>query len=244
MHRQRSGCFAMSRSRSRDPPSPRTHVSDAGEVSVPSHFWLEVANVLIRRYRHSPDEVVERVRALDEFAIRTIELDRSLWLLALDRMLQHGLSSYDAAYLALAEVTRGHGCSPSDASLERLPARARSVWAPSSAAEGPSPLRHAGTRARFGPTSANTWRRSAGDRPPHARLLLFGDALEGLLVGLHVNESACLGVALDGVPGWCRGLGATLHCADPVAGTRVLRHPSLMHASQLQPLVEPQLRHL
>ena len=47
---------------------------------------------------------MDRIRVLDEFSTRTVEVDRPLWLLALDRMVQHELSAYDATYLALAEA--------------------------------------------------------------------------------------------------------------------------------------------
>jgi len=74
-----------------------------GEVVVPWHFWLEVANVLVRRYRYEADDVVDTVRNLDAVEIRAVELNRVLWLLMLDRMTTLGLTAYDAAYLALAE---------------------------------------------------------------------------------------------------------------------------------------------
>jgi predicted nucleic acid-binding protein len=80
-----------------------SHASAGGEVHVPSHFWLEIGNVLARRYRFSTADIVEGVQLLDEFGPRTVELDRTLWLLALDRMERHRLSAYDATYLALAE---------------------------------------------------------------------------------------------------------------------------------------------
>lgn len=71
---------------------------------VPSHFWLELTNVLVRRYRMSPDAVVAALQALDDLGLVTIPSDRPAVLLALDRMTRFGLTSYDAAYLALAEV--------------------------------------------------------------------------------------------------------------------------------------------
>lgn len=82
----------------------RSHALAAGRVVVPVHFWLEVANVLVRRYRHTATEVIDRVRVLDEFAIESVDLDRTLWLLAIERTASLGLTAYDAAYLALAEA--------------------------------------------------------------------------------------------------------------------------------------------
>jgi predicted nucleic acid-binding protein len=84
-----------------------SHVRARGVVSVPGHFWLEISNVLIRRYGHSPTEVLERLQALDEFDVDTVALDRTLWLLAIARAHRFQLSTYDATYLALAEALDG-----------------------------------------------------------------------------------------------------------------------------------------
>ncbi|MDQ6795165.1 MAG: type II toxin-antitoxin system VapC family toxin [Chloroflexota bacterium] len=76
-------------------------------VQVPSHFWLEVANALIRRHRLPSSLVIAAIHALDELGLKTIELSRPLVLLALDLADRHGLSMHDAAYLALAESVDG-----------------------------------------------------------------------------------------------------------------------------------------
>lgn len=72
------------------------------ELHVPNHFWLEVANVLGRRVGHTAAENAERVAELDELGLVTDPIDRPLVLLGLDAMARHGLTAYDAAYLALA----------------------------------------------------------------------------------------------------------------------------------------------
>jgi predicted nucleic acid-binding protein len=77
---------------------------DGGSVLVPDHFWLEVGNVLMRRYGWDPDAVVSAVHALDELGIETAPVDRPMILLGLDIMAAHRLSAYDAAYLALATI--------------------------------------------------------------------------------------------------------------------------------------------
>lgn len=71
---------------------------------VPDHFWLEVANVLTRRYGVTAEEAVERLRDVDDFGLRSIRIDRPLLLVTLDLQARFGLSAYDAAYLALAET--------------------------------------------------------------------------------------------------------------------------------------------
>lgn len=76
-----------------------------GELLVPEHFWLEVTNVLVRRYGRAPDDVVAALRELDEMQLVTVVLDRPATLHGLELMARHGLTAYDAAYLALAEVT-------------------------------------------------------------------------------------------------------------------------------------------
>lgn len=77
----------------------------ATELLVPSHFWIEVTHVLLGRRRIPPDEVIADLVDLDGLNVQTIEVDRPLLLLAMDRMVRSGLSAYDATYLALALST-------------------------------------------------------------------------------------------------------------------------------------------
>lgn len=73
-------------------------------VIVPDHFWLEVSNSLIRRHRYSGTEMLEAMHVLDDVVAETVTLGRPTLMLALDRAERFGLSTYDAAYLALAET--------------------------------------------------------------------------------------------------------------------------------------------
>ena len=75
------------------------------ELVVPAHFWIEIANVLVGRRRLDPAEMVAHLVDLDDMGLRTVEPDRPLLLLAIDQMVRHGLSAYDAMYLALALST-------------------------------------------------------------------------------------------------------------------------------------------
>lgn len=72
------------------------------QILVPSHFWLEVVNPLVRRHRWVGHEVLNAIRELDELDLTTVEPDRTQVLLTLDLAERHGLTSFDAAYLALA----------------------------------------------------------------------------------------------------------------------------------------------
>jgi len=83
------------------------HRSSAGRLIVPDQFWLELANVLTRRYGASPELVVQAFRSLDELEIESIRIERPVLLLALDVQHRHGLSAYDAIYLALAQAENG-----------------------------------------------------------------------------------------------------------------------------------------
>lgn len=131
----------------------RETATGRGDRVVPDHFWLEVANVLIRRYRVTPVEAVEQLRVMDDFDLRSIRIDRPLLLVALDLQARFGLSSYDAAYLALAETE--------DARLLTLDARLalaagpRAVAIPGNGearlAEEPAPYGEPIDWARFGP---------------------------------------------------------------------------------------------
>jgi len=70
---------------------------------VPSHFWLEIVHAMGRRAQPSGDTVLAAVHRLDVFGLQTMEVDRPLLVQVIDRVERFGLSSYDAAYLVLAE---------------------------------------------------------------------------------------------------------------------------------------------
>jgi predicted nucleic acid-binding protein len=73
-----------------------------GRVVVPSHFWLELMNPLLTRYRFGGVDVIQAIHDLDRFGVETIDIDRPLLLSTLDIAERHGLTAYDATYLALA----------------------------------------------------------------------------------------------------------------------------------------------
>jgi predicted nucleic acid-binding protein len=85
----------------------RQHGADGETILVPAFFWLEILNVLITRYRHPPGLVLQSIVDLESFELTSVELDRPQVLLTLDVMGRHGLSAYDAAYVALAESVDG-----------------------------------------------------------------------------------------------------------------------------------------
>jgi predicted nucleic acid-binding protein len=123
---------------------------------VPTHFWLEVANVLVRRYHGTPGVVTERLVVLDQLGIETIPTDRPMLLLALDAMERFGLSAYDAIYLALAQST--------DARLATLDRRLASAAGPQGLLIGSDrPTRLAEEQAAYAasPSPRPTWARSA-----------------------------------------------------------------------------------
>jgi predicted nucleic acid-binding protein len=86
--------------------SQRMHeLREAGNhFVVPSLFWLEIVNVLGRRFRGSPQATLEAVVELEAAGLETVELDRPMLLLAIDAVVRHGLTAHDAAYLALADA--------------------------------------------------------------------------------------------------------------------------------------------
>jgi len=75
------------------------------QLLVPSNFWLEVTNALVRGNGLSPAELITEFVDLDQLGLTTIEPDRPLLLLALDQMARSRLTAYDAIYLALALAT-------------------------------------------------------------------------------------------------------------------------------------------
>lgn len=75
---------------------------DGGRIVVPSHFWLEATNPLMVRRRWSGADLLQAIHALDALRLDTIDLDRVLLILTLDASERYGLTTYDAAYLALS----------------------------------------------------------------------------------------------------------------------------------------------
>lgn len=71
---------------------------------VPSHFWLDVLNVLGRRHQYTSAEIVEALRELDELDLETLAVGRPVQFLIVDLMGRFRLTSYDGAYLALAHA--------------------------------------------------------------------------------------------------------------------------------------------
>ena len=63
---------------------------------VPDAFWLELVNVLVRRYSLRSKEVLEAVRDMDDVGLESIRTDRPLLLVAIDLQSRYGLSAYDA----------------------------------------------------------------------------------------------------------------------------------------------------
>ena len=80
----------------------RTAGTAGTRVVVPSHFWLEVMNPLLTRYRTGGLDVIQAIHELDRLGLETIEIDRPLVLSTLDLAERHRLTAYDAMYLALA----------------------------------------------------------------------------------------------------------------------------------------------
>lgn len=74
---------------------------DRRRLIVPGHFWLEVANAFGARRLPGAD-VLQAIHELDAFGLETIETDRAQLILTIDLMERHGLTAYDAVYLALA----------------------------------------------------------------------------------------------------------------------------------------------
>ena len=130
----------------REPAAPEVaralRASTSAERLVPDVFWLEIGNVLHRRYRVSPETMVEALRELDELGLESVRLDRALLLVAFDLTAQHRLSTYDAAYLALADIE--------DAQLLTLDAELAAAAGPRAIRVMPGPHRLAEPPPKYG----------------------------------------------------------------------------------------------
>ena len=76
-------------------------------LMVPAHFWLEVINRIRRVPGAKGERMLATVHRLDSFGIRTVESSRPMLIQVIDRVERHGLTPYDAMYLALAETVDG-----------------------------------------------------------------------------------------------------------------------------------------
>jgi predicted nucleic acid-binding protein len=81
----------------------RRWASSDRSILVPTHFWLEIVNVVGRGGRLSGERVLAAVHRLDVFGLQTVEADRALLIGVIDRVERLHLSAYDAMYLVLAE---------------------------------------------------------------------------------------------------------------------------------------------
>ena len=105
---------------------------DGTRIVVPSHFWLEVANAFTARRAWPGAKVLQAIHELDRLRFETAELDRALLILAIDMTERHGLTAYDAGYLALTVSL--------DGSLMTLDARLRAAAGSRALHFGPAKL--------------------------------------------------------------------------------------------------------
>lgn len=84
----------------------REWVRTRRERVVPDLFWYEVANVLMRKHGFSSLQVVEAIHQIEQFGLRTVHPERSTLWLVVDRTERHGLTTYDALFLATAETLK------------------------------------------------------------------------------------------------------------------------------------------
>lgn len=88
------------------------------DLRVPTAFWLEVDNILVRQPGTTHDQMLEGVLRLDALGLTDVELDRPMRLRSLELAFRHRLTTYDAVYLALA-VDQGVQLATLDAQLAR-----------------------------------------------------------------------------------------------------------------------------
>ncbi len=75
-----------------------------GSFVVPRLFWWEVSNPLMRRWSYTAAQTLEAIHQLESLAIETIDPDRATLVLSLGRAEHFTLSTYDACYLAIADM--------------------------------------------------------------------------------------------------------------------------------------------
>jgi predicted nucleic acid-binding protein len=88
------------------------------DIRVPTFFWLEVGNILVRQPGMTHDQMLEGLIRLESMGIGDEDLDRPMRLRSLELAVRHGLTTYDAVYLAFA-VDLGAPLATLDAALGR-----------------------------------------------------------------------------------------------------------------------------
>jgi len=101
----------------------REWVRTRRERVVPDLFWYEISNVLMRKHGFSSLQVVEAIHQIERFGLRTVHPERSTLWLVVDRAERHGLTTYDALFLATAETLKADL-----ATLDRSLQRAAAPW--------------------------------------------------------------------------------------------------------------------
>lgn len=82
-------------------------LDDDRPLLVPAHFWLEVINRIRRVPGTDGERMLATVHRLDSFGIQTVDSSRPMLIQVIDRVERHGLTPYDAMYLALADAVDG-----------------------------------------------------------------------------------------------------------------------------------------
>ena len=118
------------------------HVRSGARTVVPSHFWLEVANAIVRGQRRGTAEAFEAIYALDRLELETVDLDRPVLLSAIDFAERFRLTSYDAMYVALAHAVDGELLTFDRALHAAAGSRAVSIDGGHRLSETPAPFEH------------------------------------------------------------------------------------------------------
>jgi predicted nucleic acid-binding protein len=92
-------------------PAPRgrtswdSWVGGGRTILVPSHFWPEVANAMLRGSRFHPERVRHEIDLLRAEGVESVAPHERRLLDAIGLASQHGLTVYDALYVQLAIET-------------------------------------------------------------------------------------------------------------------------------------------
>ena len=78
------------------------HVTGKNEISVPSLFFYEIANVLATKVKLSAEEALEAFELISAFELSVHELDTSEYLEAVTIAMKLKISVYDSSYHVLA----------------------------------------------------------------------------------------------------------------------------------------------
>ncbi len=94
------------------------HVPGKDSIAIPDLAFYEIANAFILRSQLSPEEIQKNLLQLQDYQFQVALFSELIGVVGIAR--KHGLTTYDAAYVALAQKLRCRFVTADERLLARL----------------------------------------------------------------------------------------------------------------------------